>query len=115
MLIYCYLPHASKVLFLAMSVTLLVCFVLFVAQISGEPLNGFAPNLQGRRVWSLARMSLNVKVIGQGHRDKNALSPPAATEWSRLPHDARSRRAHCVAAGMTTGTCIMVFGKTPLW
>ena len=33
----------------------------------GEPLNGFVLNSQGRRVWSLARMSLNVKVKGQGH------------------------------------------------
>jgi len=33
----------------------------------GEPLNGFAPNSQGRRVWSLTRTSLNVrsKVKGQ--------------------------------------------------
>ena len=34
-------------------------------EISPEPLNGFAPNLHGRRVWSLAPMSLKVK--GQGH------------------------------------------------
>ena len=27
-----------------------------------EPLNGFAPNLQIRRVWSLARTTLEVKV-----------------------------------------------------
>ena len=30
-----------------------------------EPLNGFAPNSHGRRVWSFARTSLNVKVKGQ--------------------------------------------------
>ena len=42
-----------KVLFLALSVTF-----LFVCQISLEPLNGFAPNSHGRRVWSLARRSL---------------------------------------------------------
>ena len=47
-----------KVLFLALSVT------LFVYEISREPLNGFAPNSQGIRVWSLVRMSLNVKVKG---------------------------------------------------
>jgi len=29
-------------------------FFLFVPQISREPLNGFAPNSQGIRVWSLA-------------------------------------------------------------
>jgi len=33
-----------------------------------ELLNGFAPNLQGRRAWSLARRNLNVKVKGQGVR-----------------------------------------------
>jgi len=36
-------------------------------------------------------------------RDENALLPPAATEWSRLLHDARSRRIHYVAAGKTSG------------
>jgi len=45
-----------KVLFLALSVTF-----LFVYKISCEPLNGFAPNSHGRRVWFLARTSLNVK------------------------------------------------------
>ena len=34
----------------------------------GEPLNGFAPSSHGRRVRSLARTSLKVKVKGQ--RDK---------------------------------------------
>jgi len=38
-----------------------------VCEISLEPLNEFAPNSQGRHVWFLARMSLNVKVRGQGH------------------------------------------------
>ena len=39
-----------KVLFLALS-DFFVCF-LVVNQISLERLNGFAPNSQGRRVWS---------------------------------------------------------------
>ena len=50
-------PHSSttsselrKVPFSALSVTF-----LFVYEISGEPLNGFAPNSQGRRVWSHAQ------------------------------------------------------------
>ena len=34
--------------------------VLFVYEISREPLNGFAPNSQGKRVWSLAGTSLKV-------------------------------------------------------
>jgi len=35
-----------------------VCVLLFVYEISREPLKGFAPNSQGRHVLSLARMSL---------------------------------------------------------
>jgi len=57
-----------KVLFLALSVTF-----LFVYEISREPLNGFAPNLQGQRVWSLARTSLNVKVKGQGQQGQKGI------------------------------------------
>jgi len=37
-----------------------VCDFLLVPQTSLQPLNGYAPNSHGRRVWSLARMSLNV-------------------------------------------------------
>jgi len=43
------------------------CLVLFVHKISWEPLNGFVPDSHGRCVWSLARMSLKVKVKDQGH------------------------------------------------
>jgi len=39
-----------------------------------EPLNGFAPNSLGRRVWSLSQMSLTVK--GQGHQGKMAFFGP---------------------------------------
>jgi len=47
-------------------------FFLFVYKVSREPLNGSAPNSQGRLVWSIAWTSLNVKVKGQGHqRQKN--------------------------------------------
>jgi len=52
-----------KVLFLVLSVTF-----LFVYEISPELPNGFAPNSQRRRVWSLTRMSLKVKVKGQTSR-----------------------------------------------
>ena len=38
-----------------------LCF-LFLHEISRELLSGFVPNSQGRRVWSLARTSLKVKV-----------------------------------------------------
>jgi len=60
-----------KVPFLALSVTF-----LFVHEISREPRNGFAPNSQGRRVWSLARTSLNVKVKGQGHQGQGGIFRP---------------------------------------
>ena len=44
-----------------------VCgFFLFVYEISWETLNGFAPNSHRRRVWSVARTSLEVK--GQGRQ-----------------------------------------------
>jgi len=36
MLLYCYLPHSSKVLFLAMSVTLFVCFVCLSLKYPGN-------------------------------------------------------------------------------
>jgi len=44
---------------------------LFVYEISREPLNGFAPNSQGRRVWSFARTSFKVK--GQGHQGQKTI------------------------------------------
>jgi len=43
-------------------------FFLFLYDLSQELLNGLAPNSQGRRVWSLAWMSLKVKVKGQRSR-----------------------------------------------
>jgi len=50
-----------------------------VYEIPLEPLNGFAPNSQGRRVCSLAGMSLRVKVKGQRSR-----SPRTKTVFSAL-------------------------------
>jgi len=51
---------------------------LFVYGISPEPQNGFEPNSQGIRVWSLARTSLNVRAKGQGHQgvDINGIFGP---------------------------------------
>jgi len=43
-----------------------LCF-LFVYEISLEQLTRFVPNSNGRRVWSLTRTHLKVKVKGQGH------------------------------------------------
>jgi len=40
--------------------------VLYVYEISREPLNGFGPNSHGTHVWFLARTSLKVK--DQGHQ-----------------------------------------------
>jgi len=71
------LPHAvngselQKVLFLALSVTF-----LFVCEISLEPLNEFASNSQGSRVWFLARKTLNVKVKGQRSQGQNGIFWP---------------------------------------
>jgi len=69
------LSHARselrKVLFLAPS----VCGFLFVYEISWQPLNGFVPNSQGRRVRSLARTSLKVKVKGQRSRSPLTKKP----------------------------------------
>jgi len=50
--------------------SLVSCCFLFaiVYKISREPLNGYVPNSQGKRVWFLAQTSLKVKVKGQGHQ-----------------------------------------------
>jgi len=45
---------------MALSVTF-----LFEYETARERLNGFKPNSQRRRVWFLARRSLNVKIKGQ--------------------------------------------------
>jgi len=54
---------------------------LFVYEISPEPLNRFAPNSHGRRVWSLPQMSLKVKVKAQRHQGQNFLALLAACMW----------------------------------
>ena len=95
---YCYsgytqlLPHASNDQFLALSVTF--SFFLFVHQISREPLNGFAPNSQERRVQSIARSILNVKVKDQRSRSpgtKNGFGAPITPRNERMvPSAVRS-------------------------
>ena len=79
-------PHfyRSKVLFLALSVTFL--FFLFAYEISREPLNGFAPNLQGRRVCSLARTTLNVTVKGQRSRSPRTKKRKTAESSPLIMH-----------------------------
>jgi len=44
-------------------------------EISREPLNIFAPNSRRKRVWSLVRTSLNVKVKGQRSRSPGTNFP----------------------------------------
>ena len=107
------LPQASKVLFLALSVISYCCFFYsFVTQISRERLNGFAPNSQGRRVWSIAGKSLNVKVKSQGHqRQKRAWHshhPRQRRKGTRsLQVTSRSSgRHHSVPAGGDFGACV---------
>jgi len=55
-----------KVLSLLLSVTFCLCMKYLVDR--------FVPDLHGRRVWSLARTSLNVKV--KGHLGKTAFFSP---------------------------------------
>jgi len=109
------LPHSKlrKVLFLVLSVTFLFLFVfLFVNQISRK-LNRFAQNSQGRRVWSLAATSFNVKVKGQGHqRQKHAGHSHHPWQRRNGTHSLQtascgSRRDHCVAArGVISAACM---------
>ena len=47
-----------------------LCFFCLCVKYLGEPLNGFAPDSHGRRVWSLDQTNFKVKGDGQGHRDK---------------------------------------------
>jgi len=49
-----------------------ISLLFFVYEISVEVLNRFAPNSHGRRVWSLAHMSLKVKIT----RDNKTASSP---------------------------------------
>jgi len=64
-----------------------------------EPLNGFAPNSHGRRVWLFARKSLNVKVKSQRSKSKgtkNALcthNPRGMDGMERLVADKVAQAA----------------------
>ena len=96
---------------------------LIVTQISREWLNGFAPDSQGRQVWSLNRMRFNVKVKGQGHqgqkRAQRCRHLLAAYEWYALAAiKQRAAAADGTIAslpGVTSGTCAQcMFGKTSL-
>ena len=71
----------------SLALVLFVC--LFVNQISLEPLNGFAPNSHGRRVSSLARTNLNVKV--KGHRSRS----PGTKRAVHFHHPRQRRNGPC--------------------
>ena len=92
--------YRTQVRFCFSAVCDFFCFLLVVIQISRERLNGFTPNLQRRRVWSLARMSLNVKVKGQRSRSsgKNALGTPVTPVKVRMVC-ARCKRSQSAADG----------------
>jgi len=70
------------------------CF-LFVYEISREPLNAFAPNSQGKRVWSLALTNLRAKVKSQMSRSPD----------TKKRHFGPCQRPACG---------LRVFGKTSL-
>jgi len=65
---------------------------LFVYEISREPVNGFAPNSQRRRDWSLARISLNVKVNGQCHHGQKTRFSADISGISELICDKLTRK-----------------------
>ena len=79
-----------KGLFLVLS----VCGFLFVYEISCEPLNEFAPNSHGRRIWSIARTSLKVKVTW----DKKTafFSPLGACVWFMFGKTSLASSLFCV-------------------
>jgi len=75
-----------------------------------ELLNGFAPNSQGRRVWSFARTSLNVRVKGQRSKSpgtKYALrtpnTPAVSTKWNALVADNVAQAANATSRSLVRG------------
>ena len=80
--------YSTQVKFCFQRCLTLFCFCLFVNQISREPLNGFATNSQGRRVWSLARTSLNVKVKGQKSKVKVTSDKKRSVQSHQSPSPA---------------------------
>ena len=87
-------------------------------EISLEPLNGFAPNSHGRRVWSLAWTTLNVKC--QGHQGQvssplkmhcNALAADDVIQQHREPF----RRCRWADGSDAQRGCVrFMFGETYL-
>ena len=100
-----------------------LCF-LFVNEISREPLNRFAPNSYGRRVRSLARTSLKVKIKGQGHQGQNGIFRPFRRPVCGLylvkakfhyPSwlEAGRRQVRSLSATSSEPASVMEFGREP--
>ena len=87
---------------------------LFVPQISREPLNRFAPNSQGRHVWTLARMSLNVKVKGRGHQGQKTCLPLPSPSGSVRMVCARCKQRAAAAGGTTWNGAVRKPPTSPL-
>ena len=100
------LPHASKVLFLAL------CDFLFVCETNiSETIKGFASDSQGRCIWFLARTSLNVKVKGQ--RSKSSGTKPGKTaESSPLTMHCNACNVRCKPHATGDGTSASQPGVT---
>ena len=96
-----------------------------VYEIPREPLNGFAPNSQRRRICSLARKNLNVKVKGQRSRSQGQKtcsdlpSPPVGRLQRRNGPVCCMQHAtmHCQREVATFGLCLVkhLCSNTVLW
>jgi len=118
------LPHASKVLFLALSV---IGFSFYCESI----ISGIAEQICAKFTWKTclvpySETSLNVKVRGHGHK-KNALCtpitlpsppPPGSDEMERARCKERHAAAHGTVAsllGVISAACLRsMFGRTSL-
>jgi len=71
--------------------TISVIRFVFCLLVTRERLNGFAPNLQRRRVWSLALTSLNVKLKGEGHHGQKKRKLLSHPHWQCIVKRAGDR------------------------
>jgi len=86
---------------------------------SREPLNRFAPNLQGRRVWSPAQSRLKFKVKGQGHQGQkrhfSALSAACMRFVFAKTSLASSFSVHLRAVQSLTATLCGCLSQHSMW
>ena len=119
----CFVDYRTQVRFCFLALSMISFFFVFVTQISPERLNGFVTYSQGRHVWSLAQMSLNVKVKGH-HREGQKHSFHSHHSWQRRMERAHRKWHHAAADGTMPSLsgvgwcqwpCVRcVFGKTSL-